>query len=130
MNALSYAEATRTQLEVSEKYPQLSQRLQQNGSRRGRSAAVNQLTSSFWLRMHGCSDFSSLIMFFHTISSVCRVVSVSNTRPMLALTCQAGDKDNTAPRQAAKAGACKNRVTQDFYFIFYAAHVVEERRPR
>lgn len=31
VNALSYAEATRTQLEVSEKYPQLSQRLQQMG---------------------------------------------------------------------------------------------------
>jgi len=29
VNALSYAEATRTQLEVSEKYPHLSQRLQQ-----------------------------------------------------------------------------------------------------
>lgn len=32
VNALSYAEATRTQLEVSEKYPQLSQRLQQMGA--------------------------------------------------------------------------------------------------
>ncbi len=31
VNALSYAEATRTQLEVSEKYPQLSQRLQAMG---------------------------------------------------------------------------------------------------
>ena len=32
VNALSYAEATRTQLEVSEKYPQLQQRLQQMGA--------------------------------------------------------------------------------------------------
>ena len=30
VNALSYAEATRTQLEVSEKYPQLQQKLQQS----------------------------------------------------------------------------------------------------
>ena len=35
VNALSYAEATRTQLEVSEKYPQLSQRLQQMGAGAG-----------------------------------------------------------------------------------------------
>lgn len=32
VNALSYAEATRTQLEVSEKYPQLQARLQQMGA--------------------------------------------------------------------------------------------------
>lgn len=32
INALSYAEATRTQLQVSEKYPHLSQRLQQIGA--------------------------------------------------------------------------------------------------
>ena len=35
VNALSYAEATRTQLEVSEKYPQLAQRLQQMGAGAG-----------------------------------------------------------------------------------------------
>lgn len=32
VNALSYAEATRTQLEVAEKYPQLQARLQQMGA--------------------------------------------------------------------------------------------------
>ena len=32
VNALSYAEATRTQLEVSEKYPQLQARLQAMGA--------------------------------------------------------------------------------------------------
>jgi import receptor subunit TOM70 len=32
VNALSYAEATRTQLEVQEKYPQLAARLQQMGA--------------------------------------------------------------------------------------------------
>lgn len=32
VNALSYAEATRTQLEVSEKYPQLQSRLQAMGA--------------------------------------------------------------------------------------------------
>ena len=32
VNALSYAEATRTQLEVSERYPQLQARLQQMGA--------------------------------------------------------------------------------------------------
>ena len=32
VSALAYAEATRTQLEVSEKYPQLAQRLQQMGA--------------------------------------------------------------------------------------------------
>jgi len=32
VNALSYAEATRTQLEVSQKYPQLAARLQQVGA--------------------------------------------------------------------------------------------------
>ena len=35
VNALSYAEATRTQLEVSEKYPQLQARLQAMGSAMG-----------------------------------------------------------------------------------------------
>ena len=35
VNALSYAEATRTQLEVSEKYPQLAQRLQAMGASGG-----------------------------------------------------------------------------------------------
>lgn len=32
VNALSYAEATRTQLEVSQKYPQLTERLQMMGA--------------------------------------------------------------------------------------------------
>ena len=40
VNALSYAEATRTQLEVSEKYPQLQQRLQQSMGPPGASAAL------------------------------------------------------------------------------------------
>ncbi len=40
VNALSYAEATRTQLEVSEKYPQLQQRLQQSMGPQGAGAAL------------------------------------------------------------------------------------------
>lgn len=35
VNALSYAEATRTQLEVSQKYPQLASRLQSMGDAGG-----------------------------------------------------------------------------------------------
>lgn len=39
VTALSYAEATRTQLEVSEKYPQLRERLQMMGTGLGPQAA-------------------------------------------------------------------------------------------
>ena len=39
VNALSYAEATRTQLEVSEKYPQLANRLSQLDGGRGAPGA-------------------------------------------------------------------------------------------
>lgn len=40
VNALSYAEATRTQLEVQQKYPQLTERLQAMGGNIGGAAAM------------------------------------------------------------------------------------------
>lgn len=40
VNAISYAEATRTQLEVQEKYPQLAARLQAMGAGLGGPAGI------------------------------------------------------------------------------------------